>query len=470
MFGRFFALTLLLLVLPSPIRGEDLTDGDQPEGVRRLVAKLRAPETFSVHDAVRAVLERNPDLRAARSRIDLARAGLDRARVAFRPQLAMDLGWMRADAPSAYLFKTIDARAFQSGTNFNDPGVFDNTELGLGLRHTLYDGGRRQLVRRMASRKVAASESEERSVANALIGTVIQAYFDVLASRESVKVAEASEKTVDAQLHDAKTRHRLGGALRSDVLSLEVRKAQARENVIAAGNAVHLAEAAFRRLLDLPLGRAFALSGEEWTPRDLPMSFEEGLLLAKKTRDEFAALDAGLAAAEDGWKLARRADRPRVDLVARSWADDEDADFRKGNWTVGATLSWPLHDGGNRRAETGRARAALAEMVARRRSLERRVDFEVRQAWSNLESARARFAVATSNVSRAEEVLELVRKQFRGGEATVTRYLEVETDRTEARFREVAARYAVKKAKAAWGHALGVCLSCVREKNKEEER
>ena len=122
-----------------------------------------------------------------------------------------------------------------------------------------------------------------------------------------------------------------------------------------------------------------------------------------------------------------------------------------------------------RNAETARARAGLEELKARRRSLERLVDFEVRQAWSNLETARARFDVATSNVSRAEEVLELVRKQFRGGEATVTHLLQVETDRTDARFREVAARYGVKKAKAAWGHALGVCLDCVREK-KEEKR
>lgn len=439
-----------------------------PEGVRRLRERLAAAETFSVQKAVAAVLERNPDLRAARSRIGQARARLDQARVAFRPQLALDLGWIRADAPSAYLFKTIDARSFRAGTNFNDPGAFGNAELGLGLRQTLWDGGRRSLQRRMASQGILASQAESRAVANALIGTVIQAYFDVLATRESVKVAEASATTVAAQLRDMRAHLRAGGVLRSDVLSLEVRQAQARENVLAATNALRLSEAAFRRLLDLPPERAFELTGEEWKPRDLPMTFEGGLAMARKTRDEFAALDAGLEAARDGWKLARRSDRPRVDLMARSWADDEDADFTKANWTVGATMTWPLADGGMGRAEMGKARAALEELSARRRSIERQIDFEVRQAFSNLESAQARFEVARANVSRAEEVLELVRKQFQGGEATVTRYLEVETDRTEARFREVASRYAVKKAKAAWGHALGVCLECARERKEDQ--
>ena len=282
---RKLLLPSVLILLPALGVAQDATKEAVPEGVRRLQAKLDAPRRFSVHDAVRAVIERNPDLLAARSRIDGARAELDRARAAFRPQLAMDLGWMRADAPSAYLFKTIDARSFQNGTNFNDPGAFDNTELGIGLRHTLWDSGRRNLMRSLATRRVEASRAEERSAANALIGTVIQAYFDVLAARESVGVAEASEKTVDAQLRDARTRHRLGGTLRSDVLSLEVRKAQARENVIAAGNAVALAEAAFRRLLDLAPEDRFVLSGEEWKPRALPMSFDEGLALARTTRE-----------------------------------------------------------------------------------------------------------------------------------------------------------------------------------------
>jgi outer membrane protein TolC len=68
--------------------------------------------------------------------------------------------------------------------------------------------------------------------------------------------------------------------------------------------------------------------------------------------------------------------------------------------------------------------------------------------------------VARANVARAEETLVLVRRQYEGGSATVTRYLEAETDRTDALVREVAARYGVKRAGAALGHVLGLCHRC----------
>jgi outer membrane protein TolC len=58
-------------------------------------------------------------------------------------------------------------------------------------------------------------------------------------------------------------------------------------------------------------------------------------------------------------------------------------------------------------------------------------------------------------VDKAEESLDLVKKQYEGGSATVTRYLEAELDSNQARIRAIAARYDREKARAEIGRAIG---------------
>jgi outer membrane protein TolC len=87
----------------------------------------------------------------------------------------------------------------------------------------------------------------------------------------------------------------------------------------------------------------------------------------------------------------------------------------------------------------------------------------VNRAYLNLKAAGTRHEVTQASVTQAEESLRLVKRQFEGGAATVTRYLDAEQDLTAARVREIAARYDVKKAQADVGRALGWCSQCARE-------
>ena len=173
-------------------------------------------------------------------------------------------------------------------------------------------------------------------------------------------------------------------------------------------------------------------------------------------------MEARLAAAGQMLELARRLDRPSLDLVGRYYGDDDSPGFSAddANWTVGATLTWQFDDGGSGRHSRTEAKAAVAEAQARLRALTRSIEMQVHQAFIRLKEARERLRVAEANVDRAKKSLGLVKSLFENGSATVTRYLQAETDRTEARFRAIAARYDVKKAGARLGHVLGLCLQC----------
>ena len=69
--------------------------------------------------------------------------------------------------------------------------------------------------------------------------------------------------------------------------------------------------------------------------------------------------------------------------------------------------------------------------------------------------SREKLAVSKASVEQAEESLSLVKKQYEGGSATITRYLDAELARNRARIRATVAFYDREKARAAVGRALG---------------
>jgi outer membrane protein TolC len=83
------------------------------------------------------------------------------------------------------------------------------------------------------------------------------------------------------------------------------------------------------------------------------------------------------------------------------------------------------------------------------------VELEVKTAYLALDAAQARLEAARTRVADADESLGLVRRQYEGGSATITRYLEAELARNMAHMSQAAARYDREKALADIARAIG---------------
>ncbi|MCK6460047.1 MAG: TolC family protein [Planctomycetes bacterium] len=408
-------------------------------------------------EAVRIAIGRNPDLKEAAARVELGLASLDAAHAALRPVLGADLSYLGGDAPSAYLFKTIDARDLPPGVNFNDPGTFGNWEVGTTLRWNLWRGGRDRLGIWASESGVAAAEAEREAVRNGLVAGVLAAILDVRAARELEAADEASIRSVVAQVDETRVRVDSGQSLRSDLLSLEVRLAEARERRIRTDVAQRLATVALRRLLAWPDGMPLEVADEAYPVRDLPATVPEALAVAYTHRGEVAAARRAVERARIEVESARRAYSPSLDLEARWYGDDEQWGFAEdgGNWLVGLALSYDLYDGGRKRAGVRAAQAVLDHVEEADRRALLAVAQDVETAYLRLEESRARLDVASQAVGASEEGLDLVEKQYRGGTATVTRYLEAEAARTQARTARIRAALDVEGAQIDAARSLG---------------
>jgi outer membrane protein TolC len=157
-------------------------------------------------------------------------------------------------------------------------------------------------------------------------------------------------------------------------------------------------------------------------------------------------------------RAAQGAHLPRVNAYAAYGINERSPqfDFNRDNLTLGVSAEVDFFTGGAASAKVTESRRRLAEVEALLEKSRLEIEDELRQAHANLDEARQRLEVALAAQGAAEEALRLVHEQFRGGTATVTRYLEAEADRAASQMRAVTSRYDLEVAAANLQKAVGL--------------
>jgi outer membrane protein len=418
---------------------------------------MKAAGSLTLLKVIRISLKNNPDMGMAVARIQQSEAMLDEAISAFWPVIGVYGEYLQGNAPSAYLFKTIDQRKLPPGTDFNNPGWFENYEVGIQGRWNLFNGGRDYLRKRMAETGLAMSRLDRETVQNGLVTSVIHAYYSVLAALKYVNISRDSVETVKKELSMVSVRYGAGGALKSDVLSLKVALAQSREGLIRARNNHSLSVSSLANLLGLDPDTPITLAGEQQVPIKVPDLYEKALVMSMANRPELQKSRLQVVRSRMDLDVARSEYLPKLDAHMRTYFDDPGFDFEwdRKNWTAGVILNWDVFTGFRRQSHVDRARAVLKEMLASDRKSTLAVQLQLKGAYLKYAEAKARWDVSRASVAHSEESLRLVRKQYEGGTVTITRYLEAELARNRSRLRATTAFYDREKTAAAIGRAMG---------------
>ena len=413
--------------------------------------------SLTLQDVLDVAQANNPDLLMAVARIERARAMLEKSAAPFYPQVNVYTEYLQGDAPSAYLFKSIDARKLPPDVDFNNPGWFENYESGISAGINLFNGGRDGLNREMAKTGLTISQLDRDGIENLVMATAIGAYYDSLAAANFTTVAQASVETTRSQLRIMGVRFQSGGALKTDLLSLQVRMAETEEILVQSRNRQRLAKAALAEILgvgpEVPFGIVDAQAYAIDVPDD-PISAQD---YALAHRPELASVREKLRRSKMAVDAAQAGYLPQLDFLTRYYADDPEMKYSstRDNWTAGLYLNWKIFDGFATKSDRAEALSQLQETLAADRKTLLAVKFDVKKAYLNLNEAQERLKVATSNVQTAKETYQLVKRQYEGGSVGITRYLEAELAYNRARMRETTAYFDGEKARAQIARAIG---------------
>ena len=416
-----------------------------------LESSLGAAEPWTLERALDYALSHNPDARIAQQRIAAAQAGLEQANSTFWPRLQVQSGYTRTDNPMMAFGDILNQRAYNysSPPDFNNLPDVDNFNARGVATVPLYAGGRNLAGRQAAKASTEAAKQDSGAVRNALGFEVARAFHTVLKTRQFIQAAAATVHAFETNLIVAGKRLDGGTLLKSDVLDLEVRLAQAREDLVRARNTNTLAERALRNLLGLEEGEFTVADTAPVVSAPDSGDFTQRPELAA-ARERESAAGAQIRGSKSGYQ-------PRVSAFGsldydHGWVTGGDGK----SYTAGVLAQWDLWDGFFTRSKVREARANLESAREEQRKLRLALNYEVEQARLNLNAAVERLAVTRKTVEQATESAGLTRNRFEQGLALSTQLIDSESALVSARVRRAEAESDERIAVAALRKALAL--------------
>ena len=376
----------------------------------------------TLEDAWRLALEHDQTLAAKTSEIAAAREG-ERAASAERwPALQANGGYTRFSTAPAFDLSG-PSFSFQSAPLFDQD---DYVTGGVQLSVPIYTGGQISAGIDAARRAVVGAEEDERGTSSALKLDVAQSYVNVLRARRALRAAESSVASLSAHASDVRQMVDRELVPTSDLLAARVALANAEQTRVRAANAVQIAYASYNRRLGEPLDRAPDLEeGLRTDPALAAASPVEGLIeRALASRSELKSLAARADALDFQSRAELAALRPQLALTGGySYLENEFLD-RQDFSMIGVGVQWSLFDGGQKRHRAAALRNASRATRHRLGDLRSLIELEVREAWLDVQAARARLNTSREAVGQADENLRITRELYGADLGTNTQVLD----------------------------------------------
>jgi len=414
---------------------------------------------YTLEQAIDTALTNNPELSIMQARIEQANAQLGEALASFYPQIKASLSYQHSDNPAqAFAMIIAQRRLSFTGTDFNHPGGVDNYRPQVTASYSLFRGGQDYYRSQAAKLGVETSEFERSATRNQLINNVTTAFYGELAAMQAHDISLRSIEAVQSELNQSKVRFDAGTMLKSDVLSLEVQLAEAKDAEIQAANAIELAQSMLKTLLGLSANEAFAINSTLTTALpEAPAGFDELLNQALSRHPEIMAADKRVAIAEQQVKVSQGAHLPRADAFVSYGSDSKNLAYStsRDNVTAGVMVEVDIFSGFATQENIKKAEHELTAAQEAARQTRLRIENQLKSAQIKLQDALSRAEVSVAAVKAAEEALRLVNEQRQAGVVTVTRYIEAEVARDRAHSRQINARFDALRAEAELKQATG---------------
>lgn len=262
----------------------------------------------------------------------------------------------------------------------------------------------------------------------ALLYAVAKAYYGLLTLQQMITVTEQSIESAKEHHRSSRIRAELQAATRLEVkrAELEVTKNESQLVELCAG--LEKAKANFRYLTGLE--GDFQLDDPDLRLAQADAPLDRWLELAHTQRKDLAAtrIEELVAEHQLDQKLMKYA--PSLNLFGSFMADNAEQqrfDDDPFYWTVGASLSINIWDGGIREAEVEIARSRLRQARMTREDLLRKIDTEVESAYQALQDAIAARVLAERQLDVALDTQKLAKASEQAGAATNLEVIDANT-------------------------------------------
>lgn len=433
-------IIFVMLTLGFSPRVSFAIDPPQTEESRKLTLK----------EAIDLAIHQNPNIRLSLKTYEASFANKRIVQSGFYPQVQTNLAYTRSTsnfAPSPGFVSS--SQGFGSENDVSYP----NYNATLSFTQMLFDFGQLSSEVHSAETLAQSADTDRQTASATLILNVKQAYYGLL---QNIRIQQVDEETVlqmEKHLEQAEGFFKVGSKPKFDVTKAQVDLTNARLTLIKGKNDVQIA----RVTLNNAMGLSIDSRVEPVDPlvyKKAEITLEDAQRSAIEYRPELASVRLKKQSGKFQLEFSKRQFFPT--LAANGSYVYRNSDFPLvHNWSVGATLTWPLFNGFQTTRQVDQAEANFEAFSAQEEIQTQNILLDVRQSYLNLVAAEEQISTSELVVKQATENLDLAEGRYKAGVGTAIETTDAEVSLSSAKTNAVQALYNYNVAEAQLRKAIG---------------
>jgi len=431
---------------------------------------LRAEEQKTLDECIHIALENHPSLKAASASVDAGHQRVREAAANYLPTVSGSYLFDRSNQGAGSRLGVSAEGTVATPIPNPTPGTTPSISRGsvgnpalnfskatIGFTQMLFDFGQTLNSIRQAQALQQSLEAQRATQVDTVVLNVKQAYFNVLAARRLLGVADETVRQNQKHVEQAQGRFSVGMAAKFDVTQAQVQLAQAELNQVTARNNVAVAYQTLRNALGVTRPLDFDIV-DTFDVHTMQVSEDNALATAYEKRPELQDLKAQERATSEQIAATQKNYLPNLTGNGTyGWTGSNSP--QQSYWFLGATLNVPIFTGGLTTAQVAEQEANLANIKFNEEVERQNIALEVRQDVLNLQQAGESIRVSEKGLQQARENLELAEGRYKTGVGNIIELTDAQASLTTAEASYVQALYSYKTSVAALERATAQQLT-----------
>lgn len=356
---------------------------------------------LSLKDAIEAALDKNPNVRLYKERIEAARGFATTQLGALLPNVG---------SSARYSNQTFFRGTIGGSPTRSDP--FDIADARATLSQSLFSWS---LIERWRASRAALSvaEGESETTKNDTMATVALNYLEVLRNDETVTARTANVELYKELLTYMKSRQSGGMATGLDTARLETQLENERQRLELAKSDVERTKLILTNALGITFDAKLILTDELKAPDEPVPTQDNAMSVALTKRPELKAQEQRLQVSTLMLSSVKGERLPSLQAQGDYGLIGNRIDATLNTYNVGVTLSIPIFDGGQREGRIGESRSRLLQEEIKMDMVKRQITMELREALVTLVSAKEQQRIAKDGLKAALTEVQLARERVR---------------------------------------------------------
>lgn len=326
-----------------------------------------------------------------------------------------------------------------------------STSLSLNTSVTLFQG--KQMSNQIKQNKLLLDQNSfyVQQAKNNIVLSVTEAYLQALYAKEGIIVARKNLEASEKEVETAKARLEAGSIAMQDYTDALSQAATNRYNLIDAKNTYATQILTLKQLLELSPMDEFDVVTPETEDYVAPMIpskiavYETALGILP----EYQAAKVGVEASETNEDIAKGAYLPTLSLsgsLGSGYTSTQDLVFKDQldlnfNQRVGLSLSIPIFNRGQTKANVQKAKIATQQSELQQQTVQKEIYQKIETAYQNAVSAQEQLEAAKAASDAAEESYKLAQKKYDLGALNTTDLVVSQNTFTNAQQNYLQAKY-----------------------------